>query len=426
MFNVVKQTAAKPVFGKRKEPHTVIIARGNEVRHFTIRPWLAAVAGSMIAAAAIGYLSATTYLVLRDDLISGSVARQARIQQSYEDRISALRTQVDRITSRQLLDQQLMENKVAELLERQKALTSRHGRLGPLLERAGQNGLKGDMPLPTPRPEERADASAAAGKAKRVKTASAIPGMLSFWSGTAGPDAESAADRADRLFVGINKSLRTIESEQVQGLAELTREAQIASDKIATALDEAGLKGVKEGEDKEGVGGPLVPANAASAFEFQVAELDGALERLDALKGAVRRYPLANPLPGQPISSRFGYRKDPILGTTALHAGMDFRSPVGMPIRVTGDGVVVSAGWNGGYGRMVEVKHADGYTTRYAHMSQILVNVGDVVSRGTIVGKSGNSGRSTGPHLHYEVRRDGRAADPLRYLSTGRKISGVL
>ncbi|MCB1382443.1 MAG: M23 family metallopeptidase [Notoacmeibacter sp.] len=423
---VVKQAASKPVFGKRKEPHTVIIARGNEVRHFTIRPWLAAVAGSMVAAAAIGYLSATTYLVLRDDLISGSVARQARIQQGYEDRISALRTQVDRITSRQLLDQQLMENKVAELLERQKALTNRHGRLGPLLERAGQNGLKADMPVPQPRPEERADAASPSGKTGRIKTASALPGALAFWNGTTGSVAETAADRADRLFVGINKSLRSIEKEQVQGLAELTREAQSASDQIATALDEAGLKGVKEGEDKVGVGGPLVPANASSAFDFQVAELDGALERLDALKGVVRRYPLANPLPGQPISSRFGYRKDPILGTTALHAGMDFRAPVGMPIRSTGDGVVITAGWNGGYGRMVEVKHADGYTSRYAHMSQILVNVGDKVSRGSIVGKSGNSGRSTGPHLHYEVRKEGKAANPLRYLTSGRKISGVL
>ncbi|RWH42971.1 MAG: M23 family peptidase, partial [Mesorhizobium sp.] len=131
-MNVASQST---VFGRRKEPHTVIIARGNEVRHFTIRPWVAAFCGSALAAMAIGYLLATSYLVLRDDLIGATTARQARMQQAYEDRISALRAQVDRITSRQLLDQQLMETKVGELLERQTQLSLRHGRLGPLLER---------------------------------------------------------------------------------------------------------------------------------------------------------------------------------------------------------------------------------------------------------------------------------------------------
>ncbi|RWB99160.1 MAG: M23 family peptidase, partial [Mesorhizobium sp.] len=131
-MNVASQST---VFGRRKEPHTVIIARGNEIRHFTIRPWVAAFCGSALAAMAIGYLLATSYLVLRDDLIGATTARQARMQQAYEDRISALRAQVDRITSRQLLDQQLMETKVGELLERQTQLSLRHGRLGPLLKR---------------------------------------------------------------------------------------------------------------------------------------------------------------------------------------------------------------------------------------------------------------------------------------------------
>ena len=127
-------TGQSAVFGRRKEPHTVIIARGNEIRHFTIRPWLAAFIGSALAAIAIGYLLATSYLVLRDDLIGATTARQARMQQAYEDRISALRAQVDRITSRQLLDQQLMETKVSELLERQTQLSQRHGRLADAVQ----------------------------------------------------------------------------------------------------------------------------------------------------------------------------------------------------------------------------------------------------------------------------------------------------
>ena len=132
----VANSGQSAVFGRRKEPHTVIIARGDEIRHFTVRPWLVAFAGSAVAAITIGYVLATSYLVLRDDLIGATAARQARVQQAYEDRISALRAHVDRITSRQLLDQHLMESKVGELIERQTQLYQRHGRIGPMLERA--------------------------------------------------------------------------------------------------------------------------------------------------------------------------------------------------------------------------------------------------------------------------------------------------
>ena len=93
---------------------------------------------------------------------------------------------------------------------------------------------------------------------------------------------------------------------------------------------------------------------------------------------------------------------------------------------VAGNGKVVRAGWNGGYGRMVEIAHADGYSTRYAHMSKLSVSKGDVVTKGTILGRSGNSGRSTGPHLHYEVRRDGRPVNPLQYIRAGKTIADAL
>lgn len=421
-----------PAFGKRKEPHTVIIARGNEVRHFTIRPWIAATIGSLVAAASLGYVLATTYLVLRDDLLNGAIAQQARLQHSYEDRISALRTQVDRITSRQLLDQQLMENKVAELIERQEALASRHGRLGPLLERARLDGLStGAVPVPSPRPAaKRASVQDPEPEKKERLAEASIAGARFAATSVLEPsrpgEAESAADRADRLFVNINRSLRAIENEQISRISTLTAKAHQVSDRIADALDKAGLKGVAEGYGRDGVGGPLVPVSAATAFDAHVDELDSALERLDKLKARTQLYPLANPLPGQPVSSRFGYRRDPILGTQALHAGMDFRASVGMPIRATGNGKVVRAGWNGGYGRMVEIAHADGYSTRYAHMSKLSVSKGDVVTKGTILGRSGNSGRSTGPHLHYEVRRDGRPVNPLQYIRAGKTIADAL
>ncbi len=421
------------VFGKRKEPHTVIIARGDEIRHFTVRPWLATFAGSALAAAAVGYLLATSYLVFRDDLIGAADARQARMQQAYEDRISALRAQVDRITSRQLLDQQIMETKVGELLERQTQLSKRHGRLGPLLERAESEVgkmLPDAVPTPGEKPDVRAQTTIddAAPQAQLASLATGEARPFAFWS-TRGqlPAGESAADRADKLFVSINRSLRSIENEQIDRLTRLADSAYENADAISEALEAAGLPVDNDlGKSETDVGGPLVPLDPSAVFDTKVKELDDALDALDRLKHEARRLPLANPAPGHAVTSPFGVRTDPLLGTAALHSGMDFRAPTGMQAKVTAPGIVVKAGWNGGYGRMVEVDHGQGFTTRYGHLSRILVSVGQQLAAGDVIGQTGSSGRSTGPHLHYEVRRNGEAINPLRFLAVGKKIENYL
>ena len=235
-------------------------------------------------------------------------------------------------------------------------------------------------------------------------------------------EGESSADRADRLFVAINQSLRTIESEQLSRINTLAQDAYQTADAISDVLEDAGLR-VEAGS---GIGGPLVPIDNPALFDAKVKELDEALEMLDRMKSEARRLPIANPSPGHSVSSTFGVRKDPLLGSPALHSGMDFRAPMGSEARVTAPGTVVSAGWNGGYGRMVEVEHADGFTTRYGHLSKILVKKGQQLSAGDIVGKVGSTGRSTGPHLHYEVRRNGEALNPSRFLKAGRKVSQYL
>lgn len=418
----MKAPSQSAVFGKRKEPHTVIIARGDNIRHFTVRPWVAALAGSVLSAVAVGYLLATSYLVLRDDLIGATAARQARMQQAYEDRISSLRAQVDRITSRQLLDQQLMENKVSELIERQTQLSQRHGRIGPILERAKSMGKE----VPAPAAPEKPDLRATLDAPDALAYASAATSPFALWAPrteTAG--AASSADRADRLFVEINQSLRTIESEQLQRITILAEDATQTADKIAEALESAGLP-IDAEYGKQGVGGPLIAVDGATMFDTKVKELDEALDHLDAMKKEARRFPLANPAPGQGVSSGFGVRRDPLIGMPAMHSGLDFRAPTGAPARATAPGTVVKAGWNGGYGRMVEVEHGSGFSTRYAHLSKIRVKVGQAVTVGDIVGDVGSSGRSTGPHLHYEIRRDGDALDPVSFLKTGRKLGRYL
>ena len=419
----VTEAGRSTVFGRRREPHTIIIARGDDIRHFQVRPWMASLAGSALAAMAIGYLLATTYLVLRDDLIDATTARQARLQQAYEDRISALRAQLDRVTSRQMLDQQLMETKVGELIERQTALSQRHGRLGPILERARQDASA--PPAGSPAPPDKADIRAGLGDdAVPLMAMAGAASPFALWSTRSASAADSPADRADRLFVAINQSLRSIEAEQIERIHTLAEDAYKTADTISTALADAGLP-VDTGE-KNGIGGPLVPISTSAFFDTKVKELDEALVLLEKMKSEARRIPIADPSSGHSISSSFGVRQDPLLGTPAMHSGMDFRSPAGSPARATAAGTVVKAGWYGGYGRMVEIEHASGFSTRYGHLSKILVKEGQAVLTGDMVGKVGSSGRSTGPHLHYEIRRNGDAINPVRFLKAGTRVRPYL
>jgi murein DD-endopeptidase MepM/ murein hydrolase activator NlpD len=412
------------VFGKRAQQHVVILASGDKIRHMTIRPWMAAVTFCFAGMFTVGYLAATSYLVLRDDLIGATMARQARMQHDYEDRISALRAQVDRVTSRQLLDQQVVEEKVEKLMQQQLALSARHGKLDALLNRAET------VPLPEGKPVtdgRRADAVGAinaimgnVGPQKTTQLAYASTG-------------ESVADRADRLFSRVTLSLKDLEHDQLNRIQSLTAGASETADAIQTILRRTGFdvtetaaaddQAAQEGA-QTAIGGPFVePETFSNPFEESINDLDDALDRLDAARRTARKLPFGNPSPGSNITSRFGNRTDPFLGRLALHAGIDFRASTGTQIRSSGAGTVTVAGRNGGYGNMVEIDHGDGLTTRYAHLSRVLVKVGDHVEASDPVGLSGTTGRSTGPHLHYEVRRNGKAIDPMRFLTAGMKLT---
>lgn len=147
-------------------------------------------------------------------------------------------------------------------------------------------------------------------------------------------------------------------------------------------------------------------------------------QQLDALNGLIhdRQFFADLELTGRPVdkgwqSSGFGRRMDPFSGQMAWHAGLDFAAPKGSNVRAVAGGVVVFAGRRGAYGNLVEINHGNGYSTRYAHSSQNLVAVGDVVRKGDVVATVGASGRATGPHVHFEVLKDGRSVDPARYVA---------
>ncbi|WP_075289156.1 M23 family metallopeptidase [Pararhizobium arenae] len=441
--------AENRVFGRKAEKHILILAKGDKVRHVTFQPWMAALSVSLISALSIGYLAATSYLVLRDDLIGGTMARQARMQHEYEDRIAALRAQVDRVTSRQLLDQQIVEEKVEKLLEQQLALTSRHGKLGSLLDRAEDAGVSASEDQGTAPAinayEKRADAAGSRGlaaierlmgiaKDDQPSTTVPVPAALAYAPTAA---RESTSDRADRLFSRVTLSLKDIERAQRMRVENLTEQTDQAADEIAAILSRTGIRMTDPAPSPEtaaslpdepqlDIGGPYVAPETAADFDASLVALDGALGRLEEMRSQVKKLPFDNPSPASDITSRFGNRLDPFLGRLALHAGIDFRAAIGTRISATAPGTVISAGRNGGYGNMVEIDHGNGVTTRYAHLSSILVNVGDHVKAGEAIAKTGNTGRSTGPHLHYEVRLNGEAVDPMRFLMAGLKLEKLV
>ena len=173
-------------------------------------------------------------------------------------------------------------------------------------------------------------------------------------------------------------------------------------------------------------GGPFLPLSSAVPGELygdaSLQALDTHVGRWDGLRQLLLQLPLSEPMDEFRTTSRFGERIDPINGRHAFHAGLDFAGPMRATVRATAPGVVVWADYKGGYGRMVEVDHGLGITTRYAHLSSILVEVGDTVSYREPVGLLGSSGRSTGPHLHYEVRLDGEPIDPAPFVDAGRYV----
>lgn len=155
------------------------------------------------------------------------------------------------------------------------------------------------------------------------------------------------------------------------------------------------------------IAGQSTPTNYKGLFQTWK-QLDGARELV--------AIPSARPVEIVTTSSGFGVRSDPFKGTAAMHAGVDMPGPLGTPIYATADGIVNRAAWVGGYGNLVELNHGQNIQTRYGHLSAILVQPGQRVKRGQLIGRMGSTGRSTGSHLHYEVRLEGRAVNPMPFL----------
>lgn len=231
---------------------------------------------------------------------------------------------------------------------------------------------------------------------------------------------------------GLEERLTAIQQSQqvmVERIAEKTRQGvdEVEKTVAMTGLDVDNLLAQVEAE--LGQGGPLIPFKAPSDPSVEndvvlasVAGLDDEVERWEKLQLVLRSMPLAAPLDQFYLASKFGRRIDPITRRAAVHEGLDMAAALRSPVLATAPGKVVFAGWKGAYGRMVEIDHGLGIHTRYAHMHQISVEVGDEVDYREKIGLLGSSGRSTGPHVHYEVRMNGRPLDPANFLKAGKYV----
>jgi murein DD-endopeptidase MepM/ murein hydrolase activator NlpD len=397
----------------RKHPHRIIIARGEHMRSFVLRPWLTI--GMCTIAVIFGslYIGATGYLIFRDDLLSTSMTHEARLRTAYEDRIADLRAQIDRLTSRQLLNQQAIETRMERILTRQAALDARQDMLGDLAAAARRAGVEPGTPPPMPVANPLRD-GADADAADHIRGAAA------------GPRADAGLAGSDRRLADIESGLDAIEQRQIAYVQAIGGSAADKANRIASVLNGIGQP-VPEAPDA--MGGPFEPLPDEidhEDFTGGVAMVSDQLDLLASIRRSALLLPLAHPLTTFDITSGFGRRLDPFLRRPAMHTGVDFRAPTGTAVAATAGGVVTEAGYAGGYGRMVEIDHGNGVRTRYGHLSKILVKIGDHVEAGDFVGRVGSTGRSTGPHLHYEVRIDGKAIDPTAWLTAGTRLNGLL
>ena len=210
-----------------------------------------------------------------------------------------------------------------------------------------------------------------------------------------------------QLAAETERRVKLIEERQMALAAALA-----AEDIDTSTLRRLGFYPPQPGHD--GLGGPF-DGNADPTFK----QLFTSWKKLDNLASGAIAVPSDKPVKTAAFTSGYGVRSDPFRGGRAMHAGIDLAGPHGTPIYATADGLVTTAGWNsGGYGNLIKLDHGRGIETRYGHLSQMLVRPGQQVKRGQLIARMGSTGRSTGNHLHYEVRIDGRAVNPIPFMKS--------
>ncbi len=343
-------------------------------------------------------LAVTNVLTLVGFLMSPDIGKlmsgQAEVViAAYEDRIAELRLEVDRLHSRQYAQAGDINLQLQELAQQQEMLSEQHQYVRLLAQKASELGIETAALDGQPAAPPSALLAAPAGTTPREQIA-------------------AAASQVERMV-----------EETRTALVGISDAATASTDHIVTELSSLGIRPRMPGNAD--MGGPLLPpvgdGEGWSMLDDASAVMT-ALARFKAARDAVALAPIYRPVTSQRMSSGFGNRRDPFTGGRAFHSGLDFPVPTGTIVLSAGDGKVTFAGRRSGYGNTVEVTHANGLVTRYAHLSAIIVSEGQSVRAGMPIAKAGSTGRSTGPHLHFEVRRNDKALDPIAFINAGKRL----
>ncbi len=362
-------------------------------------------------------LFATNILTLVGFLMSPDIAALINGQNeqsiaAYQDRIGQLRVEVDRLHSRQYAQTGNINLQLQELAQQQEELTEQHQYVKALADKATALGLGPIVP-----------AQGRESGASRTATAPVV-GQASTDVGENGADAIEQAGH----------QVRQMMDESRTALAAISAAATSSTDQILGQLRQVGIKPklnaaiVDAGDD--GVGGPLLPPDDAANTPSMVDQANAvltALARFKDARQAIALAPIHMPVAGvERVSSGFGNRTDPFTGRQAFHPGIDFPWPTGTTVMSAGAGKVIFVGQINGYGNVIDIDHGGGIVTRYGHLSAFLVSPGATVTTGTPIARVGSTGRSTGPHLHFEVRRNDAPVDPDYYLDAGKRLARFL
>ncbi len=416
-----------------------------DTRFIRLRPVTQAVA-VIIGAITLGWTVLATSILLLDSISAGSSRDQVQQQQAlYEQRLNGLSADRDLREAEAVSAQErfnLALDQVSQMQARLLASEDRRRELETGID-VIQNTLRrtikerdearGEAARVTVALNEQGGTQTEAGRAQ--DTAETLEILTSALDVTAGQrdQMEVTAERAAALVDQIAEEKRKLEAHNDVIFAQLEEALTVSVQPLQKMFRDAGLSpddlisSVRKGYS--GQGGPLMPISLSTKGEAPTAEelrANAILKGLDTMnlyRIAVEKTPFAMPVhTAIRYTSGFGGRDDPFGRGVRRHEGQDMAGDYGAPIYATADGVVTYAGWENGYGRLIKIQHEFGIETRYGHLSQIRVNVGQRVSRGDKIGDMGNSGRSTGTHLHYEIRLSGTAINPMTFIKAAQNV----
>ena len=269
------------------------------------------------------------------------------------------------------------------------------------------------------------------GKAlRRVRVGSGVQAAAAFaailillWSVFAAAQLATAGTTSSADIARMERELAAMEADVAVIKEAAQRRFQLTANEVRRlGIDPSRI----QASAHTGMGGPFEPVETVRAADPNFKALFNSWTKLDQLEQGTVAIPSTEPVRGTNFTSGYGVRSDPFKGRAAMHAGIDLAGPIGTPIYATADGTVQRSEYNnGGYGNLVELDHGHGIQTRYGHLSKSMVTAGQKVKRGDMIALMGSTGRSTGSHLHYEVRIDGKAVNPVPFLQSTSYLQSV-